>query len=170
MTLCLRNLAARSMRITISFGLLLSATLAVWSQQDEHPSNLRDTDLRSIERLEDDWNRMNEVSDVEGKGRLLASDSYHVGPSGRLYNKRQDIEDTRLAYDRKQADKSITKFSVENRRIRLNGNVAVVTATGRSSVTRDGQERRGNPFRVVHVWEKREGQWFLIVDQVTAVR
>lgn len=28
----------------------------------------------------------------------------------------------------------------------------------------------GTPFRFVHIWEKRNGTWLLIVDQVTAVR
>jgi hypothetical protein len=29
--------------------------------------------------------------------------------------------------------------------------------------------RKGKLFRVVHVWEKRGGKWFLSVDQVTGV-
>ena len=129
----------------------------------------RQRDLREIERLEAEWTRIHEVSDADAKAQLLAEDSYHVGPSGRLYNKQQDIEEARLAYARKQNDKSITKFYFENRKIRLYKDVAVVTATGWSIVTRNGVERRGRPFRVVGVWEKRNGRWQLVVDQVTAV-
>ena len=126
-------------------------------------------DLREIERLEAEWNRINEISDAEGKQRLLADDSYHVGPSGRLYSKLQDIEAARVSYARKQSSNSILKFFITNQKIRLSENVAVVTATGWSVTTTNGQQRRGKPFRVVHVWEKRDRGWQIVVDQVTAV-
>ena len=145
---------------------LLAAGSAIGQQRS---ASSRTADLRAIEALEMEWNRANEVSDAEAKRRLLAEDSYHVGPSGRLYNKQQDVEEARLAYERKQNDKSITKFYFENRKIRLYKNVAVVTATGWSIVTRDGVERRGRSFRGVGVWEKRGGHWQLVVDQVTGV-
>jgi hypothetical protein len=34
---------------------------------------------QEIERLEIEWNTINEVSDAEGKQRMLADDSYHIG-------------------------------------------------------------------------------------------
>ena len=153
---------------------LFAACETVASQSSSRANRLeaqsRARDLREIERLEEEWNAINEVSDVEGKNRLLAEDSYHVGPSGRLYNKQQDLEDARLSYARKQKDQSITKFQIENRKIRLYRDVAVVTATGWSIVTRNGEfGRRGGSFRVVHVWEKRDGRWLLVVDQVTGI-
>ena len=81
----------------------------------------------------------------------------------------QDVEATKLAYDQKQVAGSDLKFIISNRRIRLNGDMAVVTRTGKSVTTRDGTKRHGNPFRAVHVWERREGRWQIIVDQVTGV-
>ncbi len=126
-------------------------------------------DLREIERLEAEWNTINEVSDAEGKQSLLAEDSYHVGPSGRLYDKSQDIAAARLSYEQKQTANSSLKFVIADRKIRLYTDVAVVTATGWSVTTRDGQQRRGNSFRVVHVWEKRGGRWQMVVDQVTRI-
>jgi ketosteroid isomerase-like protein len=153
---------------------LLAASETVAAQSASRPNRLeapsRTRDLRQIERLEDEWNVINEVSDADGKNRLLAEDSYHVGPSGRLYNKQQDVEDARLSYVRKQKDQSITKFQIENQKIRLYRDVAVVTATGWSIVTRNGEfGHRGGSFRVVHVWEKRDGRWLLVVDQVTGI-
>lgn len=152
---------------------LFAAGETVVAQSASGPKRLkaqsRQGDLHEIERLEAEWNRIHEVSDAEGKARLLAEDSYHVGPSGRLYNKQQDVEEARLAFERKQNDKSITKFYFENRKIRLYKDVAVVTATGWSIVTRNGVERRGRSFRGVGVWEKRNGRWQLVVDQVTGV-
>ena len=158
----------------IAATLFFGATEITVAQQKAQPdaqteTRLHERDVREIERLEDEWNTINEVSDVEGKRRLLAEDSYHVGPSGRLYNKAQDIEATKLSYDQKQASGSDLKFIITNRRFRLNGDIAVVTMTGRSVTTRDGTQREGSSFRAVHVWERREGRWQIVVDQVTGV-
>jgi ketosteroid isomerase-like protein len=151
-----------------------SATIALGQQMDQadpnlDPASARSRALREIERLEIEWNRINEVSDPEGKQRLLADDSYHVGPSGRIYNKDQDIEAAIASRAQKDASNTTVKFVIAGRRIRLYKGVAVVTATGNSITTRDGQTRRGNYFRAVHVWEKRGGVWQLVVDQVTGV-
>ena len=155
-------------------AIILFGTATTTVAQDTTESNpagtsaSRERDRQEIERLEAEWNAINEVSDAEGKRRLLAEDSYHVGPSGRLYNKALDIEAARLSYKQKQASNAITKFEITDLRIRLYEGVAVVTASGRSvTTTQDGQTRRGSSFRAVHVWEKRDGRWQIVVDQVT---
>ena len=158
----------RSMKHAMHFAALVVIVAgAVFGQQSGAPST--SADLREIQRLEAEWNTINEVSDAEGKARLLAEDSYHVGPSGRLYNKAQDIEAMTVSRRQKQEGNTILKFLISDMRIRLYEDVAVVTATGRSISTHNGQERKGKPFRAIHVWEKRDGKWFLSVDQVTGV-
>src|SRR5687767_13214713 len=122
-----------AIRITVLVGLAASAAL---SQGPETSS--RSADLHEIERLEAEWNTINEVSDAEGKARLLSDDSYHVGPSGRLYNKAQDIAAMRSSRAEKEAANRSLKFLIHNRRIRLYDGVAVVTATGSSVSTQDG--------------------------------
>jgi uncharacterized protein (TIGR02246 family) len=126
-------------------------------------------DLREIRRLEEEWNAINESSDSEGKQRLLTDDSYHVGPSGRLHSKAQDIQAMISSRQQKQSSNSSVKFLMTNQRIRIYRGVAVVTATGTSLNTRDGIERKEGSFRVIHVWEKCDGTWQLSVDQVTAI-
>lgn len=110
-----------------------------------------------------------EVSDAAGKERLLADDSYHVGPSGRVYTKAQDIAAARSSQDEKESSGRVLRFYYTDRRIRLYRSVAVVTVTGYSISTMSGKSRTGKAFRAVHVWEKRDGDWQLVVDQVTAV-
>src|SRR5688572_14009569 len=136
-------------RVITLTAFLLFAAGAVFGQQ---LSISRAADLRVIEGLEVEWNRANEVSDADSKGRLLADDSYHVGPSGRLYNKTQDVEAMRQSRLQKEAANSSLKFIISNRKIRLYADIAVVTLTGTSITTRDGQQRRGGSFRAVHVW------------------
>ena len=130
----------------------------------------RDRDLREIERLEIEWNRINEVSDSQAKGRLLADDSYHVGPSGRIYTREQDIAAARASETHNRTSNSTLKFIITNKRIRLYKDIAVVTATGTSiRTTPDGRKKIGNSFRAVHIWEKRNGRWLIVVDQVTRI-
>lgn len=159
---------------TCTLGLLLCFAVLTIAQKSERDPNTIDPDLkthelRDIERLEDEWNLINEISDADGKQRLLADDSYHVGPSGRRYSKEQDIAAMKSSRGAKDESNRELKFSMSDRRIRLYGDAAVVTATGQSVSTINGVTKRGNIFRVVHVWEKREGKWFLVVDQVTTV-
>jgi ketosteroid isomerase-like protein len=127
-------------------------------------------DYQEIERLETVWNTINEVSDAEGKQRLLADDSYHVGNDGRFYDKNQDVLIQKAARERKQSSGSIVKFEISERRIRLYKDAAVVTGLGTTFVTKDGQTRNTGQFRFIHVWEKRGRGWQLAVDQTTAVR
>ena len=162
------------MKLFFSVSLMLLTVIVAHGQQANDIESVRshaesrNKDLREIERLEFEWNRINEVSDPEGKRLLLAEDSYHVGPSGRTYTRDQDIAAARAAREQNLASNSTLRFTMTNQWIRLYKDIAVVTATGTSvRTTQDGQTRKGNPFRVVHVWEKRDGRWQLIVDQVT---
>jgi hypothetical protein len=164
------------LRIGLAAALFLFANFAtVVAQNTASPTEQnsavrkRLSDLQEIERLEIEWNTINEISDPDGKQRLLSEDSYHVGPSGRLYNKQQDVEAMTSSRQQKQSSNSSVKFLMSNQKIRMYKDAAVVTATGISVTTRDGAERRGGSFRVIHVWEKRDGTWLLSVDQVTAI-
>ena len=139
----------------------------VFAQSSDPPTKA--ADLRDIERLETQWNTINELSDYEGKAFLLAEDSYHVGPSGRLYNKAQDVQETESSRLEKQANRRSVKFQTLSRTIRIYENVAVVTLTMSSMSTQNGLQRAGRPFHALHVWERRDGRWFLTVDQVTAI-
>ena len=152
--------------MTILLG--LSAAVSAQRSQPAPACKADDQPCQAIDRLEVEWNMINELSDPEGKRRMLAFDSYHVGPSGRLYDKPADIAAAKLANER-QSQYAEVRFFIAGKRIRVYGEVAVVTASGSSITTNGGCKSAGRPFRFVHVWEKREGIWYLAVDQVTAV-
>ena len=146
----------------------LPNTRSVWPEK--RTSATTPNAYQEIEQLEIEWNAINERSDPDGKRRLLTDDSYHVGPSGRLYNKAADVAAARTSREQKLVSNAVTRFIIEDRRIRLYDDVAVVTGTGASVVSRNAEERPGSRFRFVHVWEKRDGRWQLSVDQVTGVK
>jgi len=124
---------------------------------------------QEIERLEIEWNTINEVSDAEGKQRMLADDSYHIGNNGGFYDKAQDVAIQRAARERKKTTNHTVKFHISDKRIRVYKDVAIVTGLGTTFATKDGQQRITGQFRFVHVWERRGNRWQLIVDQTTAV-
>lgn len=153
-------------------ALLCLALSFVCLAQKNDQSQTKETQSKTyqeIERLEIAWNTINEQSDAEEMRQMLADDSYHVGPSGRVYDKTQDITTQRSARERKEATNSFPKFVTLERQIRLFKNVAIVTGLGGRLITKDGREMVTGQFRFIHVWEKRNGQWQLIIDQVTAV-
>jgi hypothetical protein len=151
---------------TILFGL----SLAVSAQHTKSAPACKSDDkpCQEIDRLEVEWNIINELSDPDGKERMLAFDSYHVGPSGRVYDKRADVAAAKLA-DQRRSPYASVRYLISGKRIRVYGNVAVVTGNGSSIVTEGGSKTAGRAFRFVHVWECREGIWYLTVDQVTAI-
>lgn len=160
------------MRILLSLAAMLCALSGFAICQQPKPAFLcaaRIEACQEIDRLEVEWNIINELSDPDGKEHILSTDSYHVGPSGRLYNKAGDVATARWVRDRRSPG-TILKFDISEKWIRIYKDVAIVTGYGRSVVLEDAKKRVGTPFRFVHVWEKRGGKWVLTVDQVTAVR
>jgi hypothetical protein len=157
--------------LTTSIVLLQLSLLVFVAAQSVHSQSVAvpaPEDYQEIQRLEAEWNVANELSDPEAKERLLASDSYHVGPSGRHYDKAGDIAAAVAAKSQRLAGTSV-KFDIVRPRIRMYAGVAVVTGDGRSTVTENGIKRSGNWFSFVHVWEKRGSVWQLTVDQVTTI-
>ena len=152
--------------------LCLTVSFVCFAQRNNQSKSkaIPNKDYQEIERLEIEWNTINEVSDADGKERLLTDDSYHIGNDGRFYDKSQDVEIQRAARERKKASNSIVKFHISDKRIRVFKDVAIVTGLGTTFVTKEGQKRITGQFRFIHVWEKRTNNWKLTVDQTTSVR
>ena len=134
-------------RLYVFAALMFIVPIVAFAQVTDEPTAKqraaasRARDLKDIESLEIEWNRINEQSDPEGKRRLLADDSYHVGPSGRLYTKEQDIAAAQATEEQNRKSDSTLRFTITDKRIRLYKGVAVVTAFGTSVRTTDGQKK-----------------------------
>ncbi len=109
-------------------------------------------------------------SDVVTLGRLLASDYLHTDFEGKVQNR-----DEWLAYA--QSPRPVKRVEFEDVKIRLYGDVAVIT--GKNAITVSGKnvitgekiegESKGT-IRFTQVWVKEDGTWKRALFQATPIK
>jgi ketosteroid isomerase-like protein len=95
-------------------------------------------------------------SDVARFTEILADDFLCTNPDGSLIDKPQFLRQTAVPV-------SFTDFDVDDLRIRVLGNVAIIHGRTRF-VLKDGRRGRG---QYTDVWEKRQGRWLAVSAHVT---
>jgi ketosteroid isomerase-like protein len=97
-------------------------------------------------------------SDVARFTEILADDFLCTNPDGSLVDKSQFLRQTAVPV-------SFTDFDVDDLRIRVLGDVAIIH--GRTGFAlKDGRRGRG---QYTDVWEKRQGRWLAVSAHVTRV-
>jgi ketosteroid isomerase-like protein len=97
-------------------------------------------------------------SDVARFTEILAEDFLCTNPDGSLVDKPQFLRQTAVPV-------SFTDFDVDDLRIRVLGDVAIIHGTTRFAL-KDGRRGRG---QYTDVWEKRQGRWLAVSAHVTRV-
>jgi ketosteroid isomerase-like protein len=97
-------------------------------------------------------------SDVARFTEILADDFLCTNPDGSLIDKPQFLRQTAVPV-------SFTDFDVDDLRIRVLGDVAIVHGGTRFAL-KDGRRGRG---QYTDVWEKRQGRWLAVSAHVTRV-
>ena len=97
-------------------------------------------------------------SDVARFTEILADDFLCTNPDGSLVDKPQFLRQTALPV-------SFTDFDVDDLRIRVLGDVAIIHGRTRFAL-KDGRRGRG---QYTDVWEKRQGRWLAVSAHVTRV-
>ena len=97
-------------------------------------------------------------SDVARFTEILADDFLCTNPDGSLVDKPQFLRQTAVPV-------SFTDFDVDDLRIRVLGDVAIIHGKTRFAL-KDGRRGRG---RYTDVWEKRQGRWLAVSAHVTRV-
>jgi len=97
-------------------------------------------------------------SDVARFTEILADDFLCTNPDGSLIDKPQFLRQTAVPV-------AFTDFDVDDLRIRVLGDVAIVHGRTRFALT-DGRRGRG---QYTDVWEKRQGRWLAVSAHVTRV-
>jgi len=95
-------------------------------------------------------------SDVARFTEILADDFLCTNPDGALVDKPQFLRQTAVPV-------AFTDFDVDDLRIRVLGDVAIVHGRTRFALT-DGRRGRG---QYTDVWEKRQGRWLAVSAHVT---
>jgi ketosteroid isomerase-like protein len=97
-------------------------------------------------------------SDVARFTEILAEDFLCTNPDGSLVDKPQFLRQTAVPV-------SFTDFDVDDLRIRVLGDVAIIHGKTRFAL-KDGRRGRG---QYTDVWEKRQGRWLAVSAHVTRV-
>ena len=97
-------------------------------------------------------------SDVARFTEILADDFLCTNPDGSLIDKPQFLTQTAVPV-------SFTDFDVDDLRIRVLGEVAIIHGRTRFAL-KDGRRGRG---QYTDVWEKRQGRWLAVSAHVTRV-
>jgi len=113
-------------------------------------------DHDELTRLNDDYIRSVQHSDVKRFDEILAQDFYCSNPDGSLVDRAQFLKQTALPV-------TISDLSTEDVMIRIMGDFAIIHARTRYK-TKDGEARSG---RYTDCWAKRGGKWLAVSAHVT---
>ena len=114
------------------------------------------SDLDALTALNRDYIKSVQDGDVRRFDEILAEDFLCSNPDGSLVDQEQFLAQTAQPV-------TISGFSVQEVRVRILGDVAIIHArTGYT--TADGEQRNG---RYTDVWARRDGKWLAVSAHVT---
>ncbi|HEX2116839.1 MAG TPA: nuclear transport factor 2 family protein [Alphaproteobacteria bacterium] len=114
------------------------------------------TDIEVLRRLNDDYIRSVQMSDVRRFDEILADDFLNSNPDGSLVDRAAFLAQT-------ARPATILNLRAEDVRIRVMGDCAIIHA--RTTYTRpDGVPAAG---RYTDIWARREGRWLCVAAHVT---
>jgi len=119
-----------------------------------HMATASDVDV--LRDLNSQYIRSVVQSDVARFTEILAADFLCTNPDGSLVDKSQFLRQTAVPV-------SFTDFDVDDLRIRVFGDVAIIHGSTRFAL-KDGRRGRG---QYTDVWEKRQGRWLAVSAHVT---
>ena len=114
------------------------------------------TDLETLQELNEDYIRSVQNSDVARFDEILADDFLCSLPDGRLIDRAAFLIQTAIPA-------TISNLKAEDVNVRLMGDFAIVHART-TYTTQDGRQASG---RYTDVWAKRGGQWLAVSAHVT---
>jgi ketosteroid isomerase-like protein len=112
--------------------------------------------------LENEWCRAYLAKDTQAMGRIEANGWICTTGDGELVTRAEDIADVGSgAY-------AATEFKVEDLKVTVHGDTAVVTGRQTEKATYKGKDASG-VFRITDTWIRRDGRWQCIASQLTKI-
>ncbi len=112
-------------------------------------------------KIENDWWEADKAKDEKALGRILADDWFYLGPKGTM-TKVQELAEV------KTRDENIASLTLMDMKVRVYGDVAIVTFRERENSTKENTDSSGD-FLYTDVFVKREGHWQAVNSQGTAL-
>jgi ketosteroid isomerase-like protein len=149
------------MRILLLWLLSLTTSIVVSPQEntDTHSGRAEETEVvRAQDALIDAYIHR----DVAVLERILADDYTYIDDDGLVMNKQQILGEF------KSGDDQFTSYKRRDDKVRVYGNVAVMTYRYQTEETYKGQEVGGD-LRLTRIFVKRDGRWQMVGAQDTRV-
>jgi len=112
--------------------------------------------------VENHWAEATVKGDVQALERLYADEYLAIDPAGATFTKAQDIANV------KSGNFKLATFKLDELKVRLHGEVAVVTGRNTIKATYMGKDISG-AYRFTDVFVKRGGRWQVLTTQGTLV-
>jgi ketosteroid isomerase-like protein len=112
--------------------------------------------------VENHWAEATVKGDVQALERLYADEYLAIDPAGATFTKAQDIANV------KSGNFKLETFKLDELKVRLHGEVAVVTGRNTIKATYMGKDISG-AYRFTDVFVKRGGRWQVLTTQGTLV-
>ena len=154
----------RSFRVACGGGVLLLAMTSGTARAHAHTQRPNKHDeRRQVETLEQQWVQAEIKGDVPALDRLLSDDFVGISMTGQVNTKVQQLDRMR------RRDLVLTRLELDDMKIKLLGQVAVVTGRARAEGTSDGSPLKGN-FRYTRVYlHQPSGAWKVTNFEVTRI-
>jgi ketosteroid isomerase-like protein len=113
-----------------------------------------------LQKLEEAWTRAIVTNNAEAIGRFVSEDWVIIGPEGNVIDKVQFLGVI------KAGDLTHESMELEESRVRVYGDAAVITALARSKGKFKGQGFSTHE-RSTSVYSKKDGRWRCVLTQLT---
>jgi ketosteroid isomerase-like protein len=117
---------------------------------------------QELTKVEHQWAEAVLKGDVQALERLYTEEYLSIGGDGATYTKTQDIADV------KSGNFKLAEFKLDEIKVRIHGEVAVVTGRNTIKATYKGTDISG-AYRFTDVFVKRAGRWQVLTTQGTRV-
>jgi ketosteroid isomerase-like protein len=117
---------------------------------------------KELMEVENHWAEATVKGDVQALERLYADEYLAIDPAGATFTKAQDIANV------KSGNFKLATFKLDELKVRLHGEVAVVTGRNTIKATYMGKDI-GGAYRFTDVFVKRGGRWQVLTTQGTLV-
>jgi ketosteroid isomerase-like protein len=117
-------------------------------------------DVKTLEKLNEDWIHSYPGKDTATLGRIFADDLIMITPNGSRMSKKQILTNT------VSPGQQVASARVDKVQVRLLGNIGLVMAEASFVSLENGKEVPGRT-NYLDVYEKRNGTWVAIAAHVT---
>ncbi len=145
---------------------LFAALLAVpvtqaIAQKDHQPHPHKHLEREQIVELESEWRKAALAADVPTMDKLLSEDYLGITATGEVLTKAQQLDHMR------NRELVLTRLDISELKIKLIGNIAIVTSLAQVEGSSDGEQLQG-AYRYTRVYQRlANGSWKITNFEVT---